>query len=484
MSRESATISKVLLTIEQYKGSLSAFCCSILLNEYNRKCDTFSRLFAWKSCLLTETLNIPSWELKLSASRAVYHLLKRNPEMAVPWSRLDADNEFYMAPAGGGTPHSSTRPLLRIQNVAEDPLSSHSAPILGSTSGDSSTWTQDDGEMLDAIIFDVQRLFPGEAFFHDGSSAAHAAKRLLMTVLYTWCKCNPNVGYKQGIHEILGLVYLNMHRESVDVPCTEEYTADDRQILSLFDIQYLEHDVFALFNRFIVSSGVACTFYDSEARLMRSIESFDSLLMKVDQLIHYNLITKLRLELPLWAVRFFRLLFLRELGNDLDVPALLWDMFVAAELTKPVGQTHLADLVICVTVTLLIHLKTELMLCDFSEALLLLLHYPISTKMNLYPDFMWQVFKDAYHLYLIRDKDLKLYEYGLKLNKMYNSRIRVNVSGSAMPSQSPKSSMALPTLADTRVAKMHFEKDRLEMRLKKKAQEILLLKPFPPTPGA
>lgn len=479
MGRESDIISRVLLTTEQYKGSFTAFRSAVLLNEYNAKSQNFSRLLIWKTCLLTETLNIPAWDLKLLASRAVYHLLRRNPEMAVPWSKLERDNEFYLLSTATAYSQPTFGRFVRINDVGDDPLGSNNA-VTSLNSATNTSMPCDDLELLNAIVLDVQRLFPGEKFFNDGSDSAHAAKRQLITILYTWGKCNPNIGYKQGIHEILGLIYLNMIRESLSLLITQEYTAEDMKILSLYNLQYLEHDVFALFNRFVVSSGLISAFYETEARLMLSIESFNSLLMKVDQLIHYNLITKLRLETSLWIIRFLRLLLLRELSNELEIPSLLWDKLVAVELEKPAGQTCLSELIICMTVVMLIHLKTELMLCDFSEALSLLLHYPITAKMKLNPDFMSYLFEDSYNLHSIRNKDLKLYEYGLKLNRVYNPRIKASVessSRSVTPSSanvvSPESSIEIPSSADIKAANLRFERSRLEARLKKKAQEML-----------
>ncbi|WPK27443.1 hypothetical protein PUMCH_004830 [Australozyma saopauloensis] len=476
MSLKNEIISKVLLTTEQYKGSFAAFRTAVLQNEYTSTNPNFSRLLIWKLCFLTETLNIPSWELKLLASRAVYQLLRSNPEMNVPWHKLDKDNEFYQPNASKLIPNTVAHPLTRIHDVQDDPLSAKTAP---DDLQKKNNPVQTDSELLDAIILDVQRLFPGEDYFHNGLDAAFAAKRQLITILYIWCKCNPTVGYKQGIHEILGLIYLNMIKESVSLTNTTDCTADDMMILSLYNLQYLEHDLFALFNRFVVSSGIVAAFYETEQLLMRSIESFNGLLMKVDQLVHYNLITKLRLDTPLWIIRFLRLLLLRELSNDLEVASLLWDKLVAAELEKPIGQTCLSDMIICMIVVMLVHLKTELMLCDFSEALSLLLHYPITTKMTVYPDFMNLLFRDAHNLHALRDKDLKLYEYGIKLNKMYNSKIKVNfgASNGSTPSSpgvlSPKASLEMPSKADTRAAKLKFEKNRLEMRLKKRAQEMI-----------
>ncbi|QEL61548.1 hypothetical protein CJJ09_003695 [Candidozyma auris] len=180
----------------------------------------------------------------------------------------------------------------------------------------------------------------------------------MVSILYVWAKCNPTIGYKQGMHEILGLMFLNIRKESVSLPQTNTVSADDRQILSLYDEKYLEHDLFTIFNRFFVTSGVVSQFFASEADLMASINVFNIYLMKVDQLIHYNLVTKLRLESQLWVIRYFRLMLLRELGNDLEVPSLLWDKLAAMDAHT--GSDLVPDTIAFLVVVLLVHIKSEL----------------------------------------------------------------------------------------------------------------------------
>lgn len=470
MRKENETISRVLLTIEQYKGNIGTFRNAALSDDYSPKNKNFTRLLLWKLCLITETLNIQAWAEKLRISRVVYYKLRHTSDMAVPWWGLEVDDELYLSQEKANKNRSSKpTKLVREKNIAIDPLSS-SASLPDS---------EDDDDLLHSIVLDVHRLFPGEKLLHDGSEAAVKAKRLLVSLLYTWSKCNPLVGYKQGFHEILGLIYMNLVAELVTISNTNTFSADDLSILSLYDTNYLEHDLFTIFNKFVATSGIVGQFYQSEALLMASIECFNGLLMKVDQLIHYNLITKLRLESQLWIIRFFRLLLLRELGNNMSVPTLLWDKFMVVELSKTPGLQCIPDLVMFAIIVLLILLKTELVLCDFSEALSLLLHYPISTKLHIHPNLISSLFKDAYHLYENKDKDIKLYEYGLKLNKKYNTNLRVNVgiasdrSSTPSATASPKSSVEIPGPADTKAAKMAFEKYRLEMRLKKKAQLML-----------
>lgn len=456
MLKENEIISKVLLTVEQYKGNLNVLKSAVVLSDYTKR-KFFSRLLLWKVCLITETLNFQLWESKLSASRVIYHKLSNNSEMIVPWSKLDKDSEFYLPEARSRSPVKAfgKTKLTRVQNVS-DPLSKFSTPYESN---------EPDTELLELIALDVMRLFPGEPLFHDGSEAALGAKRQLISILYVWAKCNPQVGYKQGLHEILGLLYMNLMAESVEISQTSTFSADDRSILQLYDLHYLPHDLFAIFNRFMIP--VVANFYQNEAVLMKLIEDFNALLMKVDQLIHYNLVTKLRLESQLWIIRYLRLLLLRELGNDLEVPAQLWDKMIASE-----SYAGLPTLLMFIIIVLLVHIKTELVLCDFSEALSLLLHYPTSNKMNMDRDFIDHLFSDAYKLMEHKNNDLKLYECGIKLNKKHNSRMRITVGYASDSSRSDSQSPA-PVVPDSKAAKMAFEKYRMEMRLKKKAQLML-----------
>ncbi|KAK6456454.1 rab-GTPase-TBC domain-containing protein [Scheffersomyces xylosifermentans] len=512
MIRENEIISKVLLTIDRCKGNLNHFKSSITDNEYtplNSTC--FTRTLVWKVCLITDSLKIQTWDSKLSNSRVVYHQLMRRDDMVIPWWLLEHDSPFFQTqelsrksslkgnPTVRRTRTLGKTSLTRVSNV-EDPLSagvssrsrSSTPPLI------SSETTEEDVELLQTIILDIDRLFPGEEFFHSSNPHSLLAKRQMIQILYVWAKCNPQVGYKQGIHEILGLMYINLYRESLVIPSTNTISADDLRILSLFDIHYLPHDLFTMLNKFLLQSGVINHFYENENVLWKSIEKFNVYLMKVDQLIHYNLINKLKLESQLWIIRYLRLLLLRELGNDLETTSLLWDKLVAAQFSHHNGNTITAipDLVMFMIIVLLIQLKTHLITSDFSEALSLLLHYPVPAKFNTEAsrgEFIATLYKDAAKLYEKRETDLKLYEYGIKLNNAYNPNLRITMSytGSARssvestnsaraslsPSRSPAPPVSQPPPApggdNVRAEQMRFEKIRLEMRLKKRAQSML-----------
>lgn len=496
MAQLNSNIENVLLTIEHYKGSMPDFRAAVVLGKYHTL-PFFSRVLAWKACFLTDSLNTPVWAERLRISRLVFRDLRQKSDMKVPWWTLDSDCDLYVLPQSSthsSKPHSTKSPasvkarqLQRIP-IDADPLSQPdplSDPLSGSGAESAvsdpfkSGVASCDADLLHSVVVDVQRLFPGELLFHDASPAAVRRKRHVATMLYVWAKCNPHVGYKQGMHEILGLIYVNMAREAVDMPAATDaaYTAADRGILALFDAHYLQHDVFALFNRFVGASGVVAHFYQSEQQLMNLIAAFDALLMKVDQLVHYNLVTKLRLEPQLWIIRYLRLLLLRELGSDMAPLSVIWDKLMAAELLLPAALLCLPNMVLFLVVVLLVRIKAELMVCDFSEALTLLLRYPIASKIAADPHFLDSLFLDAYDLYQNRANDLKLYERGLRLARKAGTGASVLYLRPATPVLSPRLSAetSIPTAEATRAANMAFEKTRLEMRLKKKAQ--LMVRP-------
>ncbi|KAK6205118.1 uncharacterized protein RJT21DRAFT_13157 [Scheffersomyces amazonensis] len=532
MLKENNIISKALLTIDQYKGNLNNLKSSVLDNEYTPlNCPKyFSRTLIWKCCLITDSLSIHNWYTKLHDSRIIYHQLTKRNDMIIPWWVLDPESPFFQSKelsihnksnikrTNSRTSRSTTTtttnsvsinkiPLTRVSNI-DDPLRSPNRSPVRSTRSPTPSLpyqiTEEDIELLQIIVLDIERLFPGEQFYQSTNSITH--KRHLIEILYVWSRCNPQVGYKQGIHEILGLFYKNLYQESIEIPRTNTISSDDVKILNLYDINYLNHDLFTIFNKFILTSGIISKFYESEEVLWKTIETFNVYLMKVDQLIHYNLLNKLKLESQLWIIRYFRLILLRELGNDLETTTLLWDKLIASPQIHSYGG--IPELLMFMIIQLLIQLKTNLITCDFSESLSLLLHYPIQSHLHnqlTRHEFIGNLIKDSLKLYERKANDLKLYEYGLKLNNIYNPNLRITMSysGSARnsgeisaTSSAPVSRSPTPLASnntsnnshnshnntsssinhkhpDPKAEQLKFEKLRLEMRLKKKAQSML-----------
>lgn len=474
MIKENELISRVFLTIDQFK-TLNQLKAAISKNEYNPyNSGNYSRVLVWKSCLITGSLNINEWDSHFHNTRAVFHQLAHRQDMKVPWSKLDEESSFYKSDLGrrksrSASPTKVTSKQLKNNlsrtSASIDPL----APKLRtSTPSLNYEHTDEDVELLTTIIMDIDRLFPGDPFYANTNPLHLDHKKILIEVLYVWAKCNSNVGYKQGIHEIIGLLYMNLFAESITIPNTNSLSQQELSILNLYNSKYLLHDLFTIFNKFILESRIIDKFYETEDSLWKSIEYFNMKLMKIDQLIHYTLINKLKLESQLWIIRYLRLLLLRELG-DLDTISLLWDKLIATSSSD--NRIPVPEFIIFMIIQLLIQIKPDLITCDFAETISLLLHYPISNKTNnrrAKLEFINNLYTDALNLYERRDNDLQLYEYGIKLNAKYNPDVKVTISSSRSSVDSSNSKVSNQANDE-----MRFEKTRLEMRLKKKAQQMI-----------
>jgi len=75
-----------------------------------------------------------------------------------------------------------------------------------------------------------------------------ATKKKLTDVLFVYSKLNPDVGYRQGMHELLAPILWVIDRDSVQ-PESEQSTNNegDTSMLDLLDPKFVEHDSFTLF---------------------------------------------------------------------------------------------------------------------------------------------------------------------------------------------------------------------------------------------
>jgi TBC1 domain family protein 5 len=111
-------------------------------------------------------------------------------------------------------------------------------------------------------------------------------QKLLLDVLFVWCKLNPDIGYRQGMHEILAPLVWVLEADSVELTAAEpNHTSVVGEVV---DHRYVEHDAFTLFARIMQT---AKSFYeqadkkseDGEApMIVRSRHILDVLLPSVD----------------------------------------------------------------------------------------------------------------------------------------------------------------------------------------------------------
>jgi TBC1 domain family protein 5 len=88
-----------------------------------------------------------------------------------------------------------------------------------------------------------------------------ATQNMLLDILFVYCKLNPDVGYRQGMHELLAPVLWAVERDSIDIGTTRAVSGDI-VLMSMLDSQYIEHDAFTIFG---LVMQTAKTFYDPAA---------------------------------------------------------------------------------------------------------------------------------------------------------------------------------------------------------------------------
>ena len=74
-----------------------------------------------------------------------------------------------------------------------------------------------------------------------------ATQNMMLDMLFVWCKKNPEIGYRQGMHEILAPLLWVVERDAVDAGASDGGDVD-RTLVDLLDARYIEHDCFTLFS--------------------------------------------------------------------------------------------------------------------------------------------------------------------------------------------------------------------------------------------
>lgn len=241
-------------------------------------------------------------------------------------------------------------------------------------------------EELDVIKVDVDRLLLDPIF------AREEIKNDMMDILYTFSK--QVASYRQGFHELCGVVYLNLYRDGA---------AASRD---------LRTDCYHIFSH-LVAQHVIPTYYNQDAFLGWCVSIFNKYLLLIDPSLYELLIKYHNIDSQIWLIRWCRLLFLRELGlqNTEALLDFLW--CYDADLTK---------LVPFLIIILLVRVKMSLVECeDQGELLYLLLHYPFHQYTRQEIQEMVQF---ATQMYQSPESELKA--WGVKCNQRYHSKVNWN----------------------------------------------------------
>ena len=238
-----------------------------------------------------------------------------------------------------------------------------------------------DEETRAEIFQDVERCMPENLHFREPETQS-----MLLDILFVYCKLNPDLGYRQGMHEILAPILWVISSDAMEPdngpnPGQSSHIELDRKaagpanfqrsdktlkreevelVFSCLDHQHIEHDAFNLFR--IVMHTVK-SYYETAPVSLSVHENSSSFISQRSQRIHEDYLVKADPELArhltaieiipqIFLIRWIRLLFGREFA--LEEVLSLWDALFAKDPTL-----ELVDLV-CVAMLLRIRWQRKL----------------------------------------------------------------------------------------------------------------------------
>ena len=233
---------------------------------------------------------------------------------------------------------------------------------------------------------------PENAYFREPHTQA-----MLLDILFVYCKLNRDVGYRQGMHEVLAPILWVVSCDAIDPASLEKNNAGLEDLaLSCLDYGYVEHDAFTLFGTVMQTVK---TFYETgnanepatsgllnnSPIVERSKRIHEHYLQQTDPELAEHL-TAVEVLPQIFLIRWVRLIFGREFPFE-DVLA-LWDIIFAEDPGL--------DLIDLVSVSMLLRIRwqrkpihalymigrriadtTAVLEADYTEALTLLLRYPV-----------------------------------------------------------------------------------------------------------
>lgn len=156
----------------------------------------------------------------------------------------------------------------------------------------------------------------------------------------------------------------------------------DKLMYDTLSASYIEHDSFTLFNLIMKNAwewyaAIGKTKVSENGRVIPPIvikarKIQEQYLRKVDPELEKHL-RSLDIEPQMWGIRWIRLLFGREFGFSQMLS--VWDCLFAAD-------GHSLDIVDFVCVAMLLRIRDQLLLADYTGVLTLLLRYPVDDSMT------------------------------------------------------------------------------------------------------
>ena len=122
-----------------------------------------------------------------------------------------------------------------------------------------------------------------------------ATQNMMLDTLFVWCKMHPDVGYRQGMHEILAPILWVVERDAIESSAAPSAEVD-YNMAEIMDSRFIEHDTFTLFRlvmqtakSFYAPAETGSTAKDTPM-LQRSARIFEQHLPEADPALSAHLV--------------------------------------------------------------------------------------------------------------------------------------------------------------------------------------------------
>ena len=192
-----------------------------------------------------------------------------------------------------------------------------------------------DEDLRTEIYLDVERCMPDNLYFREPST-----QNMLLDILFVYCKLNRDIGYRQGMHEVLAPVVWVVSRDAVDSRSLEKRPKDsDLSMTSILDENFVEHDAFTLFSAMMHTVKISYETGNNTGSATSGLSN-NSPIVERSKRIHENYLhhadpelaehlTAIEILPQIFLIRWIRLVFGREFPFE-DVLS-LWDVLFAED---------------------------------------------------------------------------------------------------------------------------------------------------------
>lgn len=101
-----------------------------------------------------------------------------------------------------------------------------------------------DEEIRAEIFQDVERCMPEEPYFRRPQT-----QTMMLNILFIFCKINQDIGYRQGMHELLAPLLWVVEEDAIQHGKDDDHQSGsdaDSVLKEMLDPIYIEHDAFTL----------------------------------------------------------------------------------------------------------------------------------------------------------------------------------------------------------------------------------------------